>query len=183
MCVLFVAAGLGAALPAVTGAARAAQDAAAQPEKPIAAQGNWRCAFLRAKNDIEKSYYSWWGFDAANRELAILYSPVHKGFAYEYRWGQRELSINSYSDKRRENVKVFKAALEADGTLVIEDPSLSWGGWRCRQHPAIAWPTDSSKFLDYGFYPWLRGLVEDPMEIMKYRHPEEYRQWLEDSKP
>lgn len=121
----FVAAGLGAALSAATGAAREAQDAAAQPEKPIAAQGNWRCAFLRAKNAIEKSYFSWWSFDAANRDLAILCSPVHKGFSYEYRWGQRELSINSHSDTRRENGKVFKAALEADGALVIEDPSLS----------------------------------------------------------
>jgi len=86
-------------------------------------------------------------------------------------------------DKTRQTTLTFAASMQPDSTLVIENPKLSWGGWRCRRHPAIAWPADSSKFLNYRLYPWLKGLVEDEMEIMKYRHPEEYRQWLEDSRP
>lgn len=139
--------------------------------------GVWQCHFLKANNAFEERYYSNWTFEAEKKLVHIFYSPVHKGFVYDYRWDGKQLVIGDHSDSLWITFYTHQTHMQTGGALVIEDPQLRWKGWFCHRQPTQQWPTDGLQFLDYGRYPWLSGLVEDGWEKEKYRNPKLYEEW------
>ncbi|MBK8751738.1 MAG: hypothetical protein IPL99_08835 [Candidatus Competibacteraceae bacterium] len=141
--------------------------------------GVWQCHFLKANNDniFESSYYSNWTFEAEKKRVHIFYSPVHKGFLYDYRWDGKQLVIGDPSDSLWITFYTHQTHMQTGGALVIEDPQLRWKGWLCHRQPTEQWPPDGLQFLDYSRYPWLSGLVEDGWEKEKYRNPKLYEEW------
>jgi hypothetical protein len=140
--------------------------------------GAWWCHFLKSKNEIERNYYSVWTFEAAKGQVHILYSPVHIGSTYGYRWDGKQLVLGWPGNFSRQIFGTFKTQIHLNGSLVIEDPRLRWKGWYCLPQQGTRWPLDGLQFLDYARYPWLSNLTEDHNQIMKYRDPKQYEEWL-----
>ncbi len=140
--------------------------------------GSWSCRFLNYKGRIERDYYSSWTFDRKSHRVDIFWSPVHKGVINRYRWDGKQLVLSPASPSSNAIYSTHKTQILAGPTLVIEDPRFRWKGWRCTRQPGERWPADGLQFLDYARYPWLSGLIEDGHSIMKYRDPEQYREWL-----
>jgi hypothetical protein len=140
--------------------------------------GTWWCYFLKSKNEIEQNYYSVWIFEAGKGQVTIYYSPVHIGSTYGYRWDGKQLAFGDPSNFSRQIIGTFKTQIHLTGSLVIEDPRLRWKGWYCTNQQGTRWPADELKFLDYSRYPWLSNLTEDRNQIMKYRDPKQYEEWL-----
>ncbi len=144
------------------------------PDRYRKLDGIWQCYFLKAKGKIEKNYYSVWAFEAAKKRVHIFWSPVHKGVLYDYDWDGERLVLD---------VGMYKTQMQTDATLIIEEPQFRWNGWRCTHQtgvrwPKVRWPENGLQFLDYARYPWLSGLIEDGLAIMKYRDPKQYEEWL-----
>jgi hypothetical protein len=139
--------------------------------------GSWWCYFLKYKGRIERDYYSAWTFDRNRRTVDIFYSPVHKGFTYDYDWDGKQLVIRG-APPSRQIYSTHKTQIWVNNMLVIDDPRLRWKGWRCTPQLGVRWPVDGLQFLDYARYPWLSGLIEDGPSIMKYRDPKQYEEWL-----
>ncbi|MGB4946984.1 MAG: hypothetical protein WBQ05_07275 [Candidatus Competibacter denitrificans] len=144
---------------------------------PPTPAGKWHCAFLVTKNAIEKHYYSVWTFDDQKRQVAIFFSPVHKGFTMSTRWQGDTLALGDGGDPFIPVHGIYKTQRPSISVLIIENPQLPWHGWRCQPSIGDDWPADGLQFLDYARYPWLAHLVEDGLEITKYRDPAQYREW------
>ena len=140
--------------------------------------GVWQCRFLKTKNVFESSYYSYWTFEVAKKEVVIFWSPVHKGLNYIYGWDGKQLILDRPWDPPRPRFGAFDAHMQAGGKLVIEMPQLRWKGWLCHPVTSERWPSDGLQFLDYSRYPWLSSLTEDGPSIMKYRDPEQYEELM-----
>ena len=147
------------------------------PDDYHALDGTWWCHFLKYKGRIERDYYSAWTFNRNRRTVDVFYSPVHKGFIYDYDWDGKQLVIRGAPPSRRIYFS-HKTQIRVGPTLVIEDPRFRWKGWRCTPQPGVRWPEDGLQFLDYARYPWLSGLIEDGPSIMEYRDPKQYQEWL-----
>ena len=150
---------------------------AADESREPAPAGAWDCYFLHPRTTLEKAYYSVWTFDAKNRRVLVLYSPVHKGFTYSYRWAGDRLALGHASGPFEPVYGTYKTQRPSAATLVVEDPRLSWQGWRCRPAAGEDWPADGLQFLDYTRYPWLASLIEDGPSIIQYRYPDPDRAW------
>ncbi len=148
------------------------------PDDYHALDGTWWCHFLKYKGRIERDYYSAWTFDKKTRRVDIFWSPVHKGVVNRYRWDGKQLVLGPGSLSSNTIYSTHKTQIRVGPTLVIEDPRFRWKGWRCTPQPGVRWPEDGLQFLDYARYPWLSGLIEDGLSIMKYRDPKQYQEWL-----
>ena len=173
-----------ALLAAVGGIARAQGGAdplaAADPGAYRKLDGVWQCHFLKTRNALEKGYYSNWTFDAAKKEMIVMWSPVHNGKQLAYNWDGKLLVLDHLSDGKRPNFARHAAELSGDGQLTIHDPNKRWKGWICNRAASERWPADGLQYLDYARYPWLSGSIEDGPSIMKYRDPKLYEEWLKD---
>ena len=134
--------------------------------------GVWQCHFLKTSNALERGYYSNWTFDAAKKEVIIMWSPVHNGAQLAYDWDGKLLVLDYLFDGKRPNFAKYNAGMNERGELVIETPSMRWKGWLCQSAPSEQWPDDKLQYLNYARYPWLYGLVEDNRTIIKYRYPD-----------
>lgn len=171
------------ALLAVAGGIARAQGgagspAAADPGAHRQLDGVWQCRFLKARNALEKGYYSNWTFDAAEKKVVAFWSPVHKGDRYRYAWDGIKLVLDYPWGPPSPRFGAFDARMGNGAELTIEMPAMRWKGLVCNRAANEQWPADGLQFLDYARYPWLSGLIEDGHSIMKYRDPEQYREWL-----
>jgi hypothetical protein len=181
---VWIASAAGLALLAVaSGAARAQGVDAdrrnhADPTAYRKLDGVWQCRFLKTRNALEKEYYSYWTFDAAQKIVVVFWSPVHKGDRFRYAWDGIKLVLDYPWGPPSPRFGTFDARM-GDGTeLTIEMPALRWKGWICSRAASEQWPADGLQFLDYARYPWLSGAIEDGPSIMKYRDPKQYEEWL-----
>jgi hypothetical protein len=174
----------GLVLLAVVGGAARAQGPNADPRDAAdpgayrKLDGVWQCHFLKTRNALERGYYSHWTFNAAKKEMFVMWSPVHKGDQFRYAWDRIKLVLDYPWGPPSPRFGTFDARMRDGAELTIEMPALRWKGWRCTPQPGVRWPEDGLQFLDYARYPWLSGSIEDGPSIMEYRDPKQYQEWL-----